>query len=254
VVATAAQGIGNYAWSPDGRRGAALISARLVSIEAGKSSRALADGISSVAFAADGQTVYAVRVTAQGTNDRAEVLQINYASGSQRSIGSVSYAHPQIVAETPVKDAQFADDGGAVRVYALSDGRIGLWVLGAGAYIVDPTTGQSSKVANQPRLFSPDQKRRVELVAGAQDTTTLILRDQADKATSTTVAQGLVSHVRWSPNGSEVVFTLGIASGGGVRQDLYIWDLTANKAPAVLTNNGATFGAEWLGTSQSWVP
>lgn len=253
VIATAAQGILNYAWAADGRRGAALIGSRLVSIEAGKGSRALADGISSVTFGADSQTVYAVRIVSQGNNDRADVLQISFASGAARSIGSITYPHPLIGAEEPVKEAQFADEGGAVRIYALTDGRLGLWILGPGAYLMDPTTGTSSKVASPPRLFSPDQTRRVEVTPGGQGTV-LVLRDQASKALATTVAQGLVSHVRWSPNGSEIVFTVGIASGGGVRQDLYVWDLTANKAPMALTNNGATFGADWLGASQSWVP
>lgn len=253
VIGTATQGIGSYAWAPDGRRGAALIASRLVSIEAGKGSRALADGISSATFGADAQTVYALRVVSQGSNDRADVLQISFASGAARSVGSITYPHPLIGAEEPVKEAQFADEGGAVRIYALTDGRLGLWILGPGAYLMDPATGTSSKVASPPRLFSPDQKRRVEVTPGGQGTV-LVLRDQASKALASTVAQGLVSHVRWSPNGSEIVFTVGIASGGGVRQDLYIWDLTANKAPMALTNNGATFGADWLGASQSWVP
>jgi hypothetical protein len=39
-----------------------------------------------------------------------------------------------------------------------------------------------------------------------------------------------------------------------VRQDLYVWDLVDGNAPAPLTSNGASFGAEWLGVLQTWVP
>jgi hypothetical protein len=50
------------------------------------------------------------------------------------------------------------------------------------------------------------------------------------------------------------VITLGRLEVGGVRQDQYVWDLVNAKAPSPLTSNGASFGAEWLGVLQSWVP
>ena len=84
--------------------------------------------------------------------------------------------------------------------------------------------------------------------------TTLTLVDRDELAKSTVKITGLVSHVRWAASNNEIVFTLGRLVGGGVRQDLYVWDLSAGKAPAPLTSNGATFGAEWLGVLQSWVP
>jgi hypothetical protein len=71
---------------------------------------------------------------------------------------------------------------------------------------------------------------------------------------ATVSVTGLVSHVRWAGTNNEVVFTLGRLVGGGVRQDLYIWDLVDGKAPSPLTSNGASFGAEWLGVPQSWLP
>jgi len=70
---------------------------------------------------------------------------------------------------------------------------------------------------------------------------------------ATTTVKGLVSHLRWSPDGERVVFTVGHAtSGGGVLQDLYLWDLGDGEAPMQLTSTGAAFGAEWLGTTPHW--
>jgi hypothetical protein len=46
-----------------------------------------------------------------------------------------------------------------------------------------------------------------------------------------------------------VVFTVGRStSGGGVLQDLFLWDLGDGEAPGQITNTGAAFGAQWLGT------
>ena len=66
---------------------------------------------------------------------------------------------------------------------------------------------------------------------------------------------GLISHLRWSPHGNRVAFTLGITlAGGGVRQDLYVWDLVRGRAPSAFTASGASFGVEWLGSAQFWQP
>jgi hypothetical protein len=63
---------------------------------------------------------------------------------------------------------------------------------------------------------------------------------------------GLVSHVRWSPESDRIVFTLGRStSGGGVLQDLYLWDL-GDEAPTQITTTGAAFGAEWMGARVRW--
>jgi hypothetical protein len=85
-------------------------------------------------------------------------------------------------------------------------------------------------------------------------TTTLTEEGHDGVAKASAKIIGLVSHLRWAGGGNEVVFTLGRLVGGGVRQDLYVWDLVNGKAPAPLTSNGASFGAEWLGVLQSWVP
>jgi hypothetical protein len=66
---------------------------------------------------------------------------------------------------------------------------------------------------------------------------------------------GLVSHLRWVRSNNEVVFTLGrLGTSGGVRQDLYVWDLVDGKDPMPLTSNGVSFGAEWLGVAPHWLP
>ena len=50
-----------------------------------------------------------------------------------------------------------------------------------------------------------------------------------------------------------MVFTIGrSASGGGVIQNLFLWDLGDEEAPMQLTNTGAAFGAEWLGSMSLW--
>ena len=81
----------------------------------------------------------------------------------------------------------------------------------------------------------------------------MTLLDDDGVAQASVKVAGLVSHVRWAATDNEVVFTLGRLVSGGVRQDLYVWDLVDGKAPAALTSNGASFGAEWLGVLQAWL-
>ena len=62
-----------------------------------------------------------------------------------------------------------------------------------------------------------------------------------------------MSHVRWAPNGDRIVFTVGrSASGGGVLQDLFLWDLDSEAPAMQITNTGAAFGAEWRGATSRW--
>ncbi len=159
-----------------------------------------------------------------------------------------------IGAESPVKEAQFADEGGSQRLYFMSDKTLRIWMLGAPTYGVT-TTGRTTKLADVtlPTLWAGDGTKRVELTEGGEKTT-LILRDPRGSALATTTARGIVSHLRWAPDDSEVTFTVGRSVGGGVQQDLFLWDLANNKAPMQLTNTGAAFGAEWLGASESWRP
>jgi Tol biopolymer transport system component len=85
------------------------------------------------------------------------------------------------------------------------------------------------------------------------DTTTLSYLNASDVELATTTVDGLVSHLRWSPSGDRIVFTVGrSASGGGVLQDLFLWDLDSESSPMQITNTGAAFGATWRGTVPRW--
>jgi hypothetical protein len=249
-----AQDVEGLAWSPDGTHGTAIIAGRLVAIEQGKSARALADGIVASTFSADGRTVYALRIVLGNGTDRAEVLQITYATGDAKKISVWTYPRPVIGAESPLKEAQFADEGGSQRLFRLNDGSLRIWMLGAPTYSVT-TNGSTKKLANAtlPVLWATDGMKRIELTESA-GTTTLTLRNPDGGELAKTTAKGLVSHLRWSPDDSQVTFTLGRSVGGGVQQDLFLWDLSKGKAPMQLTNTGAAFGAEWLGASESWRP
>jgi len=230
------------------------VSGRAVSIEAGKEARTLAEPVDAIVFADDSSTLYAGRITRAGTNDNAEFLSIDFASGAAETMATITYPHPEIIADPALKEAQFADNGGIVRMYVTVDGYVVAWILGAPAtYRIDPATGSYTQVDKQPTLWSPDQRRRVD-VSEASGTTTLTLVDLDDIPQASVKVTGLVSHIRWAGSNNEIVFTLGKLVGGGVRQDLYVWDLGDGKAPSPLTSNGASFGAEWLGVLQTWVP
>ncbi len=48
-------------------------------------------------------------------------------------------------------------------------------------------------------------------------------------------------------------FTVGpSASGGGVIQNLWVWYLEDGISPTQMTDTGAAFGAEWLGSPALW--
>ncbi|MDQ2935394.1 MAG: hypothetical protein M3R49_10550, partial [Chloroflexota bacterium] len=249
-----AQDVERLAWSPDGTHGAAIIAGRLVAIEQGKSARAMADGIVASSFAPDGRIVYALRVVLGNGTDRAEVLQITYATGDTKKLTEWTYPRPVIGAESALKEAQFADEGGSERLFRMKDGSLRIWMLGAPTYGVT-TTGRTTKLANAtlPALWATDGTKHIELTESA-GATALTLRNPDGSELARTTAKGLVSHLRWSPDNSQVTFTLGRSVGGGVQQDLFLWDLSKGKAPMQLTNTGAAFGAEWLGASESWRP
>ena len=249
-----AQDVDRLAWSPDGTHGAGIIAGRLVAIQQGKPKRALADGIVASTFSPDGAMLYALRIVLGNGTDRAEVLQITYASGDVKKLTEWTFPRPVIGAESPVKEAQFADEGGSQRIYFMNDKTLRIWMLGAPTYGVT-TTGRTTKLADVtlPTLWAGDGMKHIELTESGE-TTTLTLRSADGGELAKTTAKGLVSHLRWAPDDSQVTFTLGRTVGNGVQQDLFLWDLTKDKAPMQLTNTGAAFGAEWLGTSESWRP
>ena len=249
-------GVAHYAWAPDGRIGVAIVARRAVALVEGQPARALTDPVDAVIFGEDSTTLYGLRVAPDGTNDRAEVLKIDFATGATEILATISYPHPQIVADPALKEAQFADDGGIMRLYVTVDGYVVAWILGAPAtYQIDPDNGAYTQVDHRPVLWSPDQRSRIDLLvkAGTSPVTTMTLLGQDGVAQASVKVTGLVSHVRWAGSDNEVVFTLGRTISGGVHQDLYVWDLVDAKDPLPLTSNGAAFGAEWLGVLQAWV-
>jgi len=256
VMAEASAGISEYAWAPDGTHGAAIISGRAVALTPGQSARDLGDGIQAVTFSLDSETVYAVRIVADGANDRAEVLAIDFASAGSTLLTGIEYPRPVTAPERPVKEAQYLDNGGPVRIYATNDGNLVVWILGAPAtYRVDPADGGVMNVAGEPALWSPDGRFHIALTESSDSSTVITQQDRGGQAVSSVTVAGLVSHIRWAPTRNEIVFTLGQAtSGGGVRQNLLVWDLVDGSAPSPLTSNGASFGADWLGVAQSWQP
>ncbi|MDQ3688587.1 MAG: hypothetical protein M3406_00850 [Chloroflexota bacterium] len=242
-----------YAWSPDGTVGAGLLADVLVSIEPGKKKRRLADGISTITFGADASTLYAVRVAQDGGNDVARILEIDFKSGDETELAAPSYTRPEIGEEDALSEAQFSDEGGAVRLYWMDGGTLRLWALGAGTWEIDPADGSVTELEedDRPTLWAPDADQRIttKFEGGS---TTLALVDEADEELFSTMVKGRVSHIRWAPDGERVVFTAGRAnSGGGVLQDLFLWDLN-EEGPNQLTATGAAFGSEWRGTHARW--
>jgi hypothetical protein len=256
VMAQADEGIDRFAWAPDGRVGVGLISGRAVALTPGKSARRLVDRVDAISFGWDAETVYAVRILQDGANDRAQILTIDFASGAAKTLASVRYPHPQVASESALKEAKFIDDGGLVRIYPTADGLLVAWILGAPAsYRIDPGDGSLQEVAHPPLLWSPDGRYHIGLTENADGTTIIRRRERTGKVGASITVDGLVSHVRWAPGSNEIVFTLGsVSATGGVRQDLYVWDLKSGSDPLPLTSDGVSFGAEWLGTLDNWVP
>jgi hypothetical protein len=255
VMAQADQGIEKFAWAPDGTVGAAVISDRAVALRPGHNPKPLVDKVSTLTFGWDADTLYVVRISRDGAQDRTRVVEVNFKTAKTKLVATVSYKHPVTAPDAALREAQFIDDGGQVRLFAAADGRLVLWVLGApSTYQIDPANGAVTKVAKQPDLWSPDGTKRIGLKEFGSKTT-IRLRDRDAGTIATTTVTGLVSHVRWAGTSNEIVFTLGVLSGGGgVRQDLYVWDLKDGGEPLPLTSTGAAFGAEWRGVMCNWLP
>ncbi len=256
IMAQAEQGIVAFSWAPDGRSGVAIIAGRAVALTPGQSARALADDVNAITWGWDSETVYAARVTRDGSNDSTQVLQIDFASAEVETLATITYPHPVTGPDAKLKEAQFADDGGLVRLYAVADGNLDLWVLGAPAtYRIDPGDGSATEATGQPTLFAPDGRQRISITENSDGTSVLSLIDAAEDTVASVQVTGLVSHLRWASSSNEVVFTLGrLSNSGGVRQDLYVWDLADGAAPMALTSNGVSFGASWVGVSPNWMP
>jgi hypothetical protein len=254
MVARSSNDVSYYAVAPDGTVAVAIMNGRLLGVARGRPSKALATAANAATFGADAATVYAVRITRGSTNDRAIVTTISYASGRTTSLTTISYRHPANAQLTGLNAARFLDEGGSARIYPTSDGNLVLWIANAGQWRIDPVNGSVVAASRAPVLWSPDGSHRIRLNENG-GVTTLSELDQTGRMVSRTTVRGLISRLRWSPKGNRVVFTLGITlSGGGVRQDVYTWDLVNGRPPVALTANGSSFGAEWLGSAQFWQP
>ncbi len=131
-------------------------------------------------------------------------------------------------------------------------------MLGASTWDIDAESGDVTDLEGDelPVLVDPDNTHRIELEAAEDESETAIRYLSADgDLLASATAPGLVSHLRWSRGGDRVVFTVGrAASGGGVLQDLFLWDLDPEVGPTQITNTGAAFGAEWRGAAPRWEP
>jgi hypothetical protein len=254
VVARTNADITHYAVSPDGTVSAAIVNGKLVALAAGKDGRTIASSVNAVTFGSDARTVYAVTVTRSGSTDTATIDAIGFADGKAKNLATISFPHPSSTQPTALGSARFFDEGGAYRLYATSDGNLVFWAANGGQWRIDPVSGDQVAVSRQPVLWTPDGSRRIRVGENGL-LTTLTVVDQSGATSAHVSISGLISHLRWSPKGNKVVFTLGRTSlGGGIRQDLYSWDLVNGRAPVALTANGASFGGEWLGVAQFWQP
>jgi hypothetical protein len=249
------RGIDRYAWAPNGIWGITLVEGDPVIVNPGASATDVGDGFDGVAFAVDSFTAYAVRATLAGANDSAELLSVDMTDGALQSLQTWTYPHPVTFQQSAVQEAQFADDGGFNRVYVLNDGRVVVWILGAPAiYVYDPATGTSTTTNREPVLWSPNGLLRVERTESG-NSTTLTLRGLANEARGSITVAGLVSHLRWSAQQNNVVFTLTTAlAGGGAAQDLYLWDLRSGSSVVRLTQDLRSSGGEFRGVWEHWKP
>ncbi len=249
------RGVDQYAWSPNGAWGIALVEGDPLALNPGNSARDLGDGFDGITFAPNSATAYAIRATLAGSNDRAELLGIDMASGSVQSLATWTYPHPVTFQQAAVLEAQFADEGGFNRVYVLDDGRVVVWILGAPQiYTYDPATGAAGTTDRAPILWSPNGQLRVEVTESGGNST-LTVRGLANEARASAGVSGYVSHVRWSSLNNQIVFTISQGtSGGGVSQDLYLWEVRTGSNAVRLTQDLRSMGGMFRGVQERWKP
>jgi WD40 repeat protein len=249
------RGVDQYAWSPNGAWGIALVEGDPLALNPGNSARDLGDGFDGITFAPNSGTAYAIRATLAGSNDRAELLGIDMASGSVQSLAIWAYPHPVTFQQGAVQEAQFADEGGFNRVYVLDDGRVVVWILGAPpVYTYDPATGAAGTTERAPILWSPNGQLRVEVTESGGNST-ITVRGLANETRAAAGVAGYVSHVRWSSLNNQIVFTLTQAtSDGGVSQDLYLWDVRTGSNAVRLTQDLRSMGGMFRGVQERWKP
>jgi len=246
-----------FAWSPDGLLGAAIIGGNAWAVVPGQPPRSLLLNVSALVFSDDSTTLYAMRITADGTDDHADLFAIDVLTGQAQKVATVGpYPHP-LTSQDPVvlHRTQFLDDGGVNRLYFTVDGYVLIYVKGAPSiYRIDPVTGAVTTAQHLPTLWSPDQELWVELSERNSTLTRVILHHRDGSPNTTVNAPGVVSHVRWAPNSLEIVLTLSYyGTGSTVLSDLYVWDVLKSQLTP-LTSNGLARGAEWLSAPQVWLP
>jgi hypothetical protein len=249
------RGVDQYAWAPDGSVGIALVDSNPLALTPGSSARDLGDGFDGIAFGSDSLTAWGVRATRAGASDRIELLRVDFASGGVQVVQAWTHPHPITYQESAVQEAQFADDGGFNRVFVLEDGRVVVWILGAPTvYTWDPATATAGTTTRQPVLSSPNGQLHVVITESGSNTR-ITVRGLADEERGALDVSGLVSHLRWSSLNNQVVFTINRGvSGGGVSQDLYLWDLQTGSSAVRLTQDARSRGGEFRGVENRWKP
>jgi hypothetical protein len=246
----------SFAWSPDGLAAASIIAGHAWSYVSGQQARDLGDSAAAIAFGDDSTTLYVLRITPSGTNDKSELLAINVNTGASQSVATVTYKHPVTFPDPALRESQFGDNGGLDRLHFTIDGYVVAWVLAAPQiYRFDPLSGAVTSAPREPVLWSPNQQFWIDVDEVSTTRTNLILRDLKGAAKATVQVRGLVSHIRWAATSNEIVFTLAkYGSNATVLQDLDVWDLVTGHAASPLTSDGLARGAEWLGAPQVWLP
>jgi hypothetical protein len=241
------RGVQTYDWAPDGAAGLALVDGNPLYLAPNRSAHDLGDGFDGVGFGSDSSVAYAVRATLAGGNDRAELLKIDLTTEAVQSLHTWTYPHPTTFQESAVKEAQFADDGGLNRVYVLEDGTVVVAILGAPAvYTYNPVTGAANTTNHYPFLWSPNGELTIAL-AESGGSTQMSVRGLANEERASITVPGLVSHVRWSVAGNQIVFTLNRPATGAIWQDLYVWNLETGSPAVRLTQDLRSNGGEYRG-------
>jgi hypothetical protein len=254
VIAKSIDDISHYAIAPDGTVETALVAGKLYAVAPGKPLRAVTDGVAATTFGQDASTVYAVKITRSGVNDNATIFTIVFGTGKATQLTMITYKHPVVSEPSGVRAARNFDDGGEYRIFSTTDGNLVLWVDGVGQWRIDPVSGDDVAVTRAPELWSPDGTRRIAVTESGEQST-LSLVGQSGAPTSSVFVSGLISHLRWSVSGNQVVFTVARSTpSGGVHQDIYLWDLVNKKTPRQLSTNGSSYGAEFLGARETWQP
>ena len=251
---TDSRGIDRFDWSPDGTWGAGIAEGSLLLIRPGTDPLEVATGIDGVSIAPDSKGLWALRVThASSSNDRAELLRMDFPGGTVTLIHTFTYRTPVTFQESNAREKAFDDDGGFNRVMELADGRVAVVILGApDVYVWDLETSTPGTLDVEPALWAPNVSQRVE-VRESNGQSTLILRNAGGTQIATVAFNGLVSHLRWSPTSVQVVFTITTTSSAAP-QDLYVWNLTDGVQPSRLTQDGTSGGAIWRGAPIIWLP